>query len=62
MSRHQHERMKARAKAPEKVDPVRQKEAEELRSIIGTTRTILFVGILISLPLHKVTAKTNATH
>ena len=49
MSRYQHERMKARAKVPEKVDPIRQKEAEELRSIIGTTRTILFAGILISL-------------
>ena len=51
MSRHQHERMKAkvRERVVEKIDPARQKEAEDLRKIIGTTRTMLFAGILISL-------------
>lgn len=43
------QRMKAKAKTAEKVDPARVREAEELRKIIGFTRTLLFSGIGISL-------------
>ena len=43
------QRLKAKPRTAEKVDPARQKEADELRKIIGTTRTMLFVGIVISL-------------
>ena len=58
MTRHQ--RMAAKAKAVQKIDPERQKEAEELRKLIGFTRTLLFAGIGISLVGCLLSAATDS--
>ena len=45
-----HERLKAKAKTAEKkIDPARAREAEELRKVIGFTKTLTLSGVAISL-------------